>query len=570
MARYACSVARSTRRFLAMANPYISKKTYEEYLDEAAKKATESEVKILHDVHGLDLDDDARKKKYEGYLARLKKWKSFDDITREDLISVKEYDADSLRGWLNNIRGYRSPTEYAASKEAEKYMSLLKGVAEDGQDWYTMGSQQLKEEANRLGLGFDFRNKNAFADLLKRLQDYQLQYDRAQLLKQFQDSGANYWMAKLFYPSMTQEIENAIATGEGGDEETLKNLGRLDAGTNLAMALAPGLSVAKVNPTMMGLIDAGLQGVAEAGRQYGKEAISKTGQEADLGQAVLATTFGASRPALAAGAAAHSTSNIPGQFAKDVSRGMVRGARTGDPAKMEGERIANAIKLYNDDLAPKMQAMKEGTFKGYRLLPDTKGKYNDAVKVPKMAEIFGVKPNPDGTYDAKTILAYYRTPARGNYNVNLETGARELYPKTISPNENTVKVLDEYYNGVGPINATKSLVRKLYGPKQPAVELGADYYDTYKRLFPMASEGFDANRAAFGLGRAIGAVASDVGSRGEPIIKANPWTIYKDKNALKQYTDSYKDESWFKKLKNANPSAAKVLEEAMKKKEEEE
>lgn len=529
-----------------MANPYISKKTYEEYLDEAAKKATEAEVKILHDVHGLDLDDEARKKKYEGYLARLKKWKSFNDITREDLISVKEYDADSLRGWLNNIRGYRSPTEYAASKEAEKYMSLLKGVAEDGQDWYTMGSQQLKEEANRLGLGFDFRNKKAFSDLLKKLQDYQLQYDRAQLLKQFQDSGANYWMAKLFYPSMTQEIENAIATGEGGDDETLKKLGVLDAGTNLAMALAPGLSVAKVNPTMMGLIDAGLQGVAEAGRQYGKEAISKTGQEADLGQAVLATSFGATRPALAAGAAAHSTSNIPGQFAKDVSRGIIRGARTGDPAKLESARIASAVKLYNEELAPKLRALENGSHVGTTLFTDTKNRYKDAINVPKMAKIFGVSPDAEGKYNASQILGMYKMNTRPSYQAvvtNPGVIEEKLIPKT------------EFFTS----------------PKgKREILLGQDNYDMYKQLFPMASEGFDANRAAFGLGRAIGAGAAQIGGRGEPIIKANPWTIYKDKNALKQYTDSYKDESWYKKLKNANPSAAKVLEEAMKKKEEEE
>jgi hypothetical protein len=528
-----------------MANPYYNEAEWRSALEEAARKAADAEVKTLYDVHGLKLDKEAQEKKYRGYLERLKKAYPYDKIEYNDIISIKEYDADSLRGWLNNIRGYRSPTEYAASKEAEKYMSLLKGVAEDGQDWYTMGSQQLKEEANRLGLGFDFRNKKAFADLLKRLQDYQLQYDRAQLLKQFQDSGANYWMAKLFYPSMTQEIENAIATGEGGDDETLKKLGVLDAGTNLAMALAPGLSVAKVNPTMMGLIDAGLQGVAEAGRQYGKEAMSKTGQEADLGQATAATLLGGTRPALAQGAASIGT-RFPGQFMKDLSRGAVRGARTGDPAKLEGARIASAVKLYNEELAPKMKALESGSHVGTTLFTDTKNRYKDAINVPKMAKIFGVSPDAEGKYNASQILGMYKMNTRPSYQAVVTN------PGVIE--EKLIPTTEFFTNPKG----------------KREILLGQDNYDMYKQLFPMASEGFDANRAAFGLGRGIGALAAQVGGRVEPIIKTDVKSLWNNKNVQAQYTGSYKDESWFKKLKNANPSAAKVLEEAMKKKEEEE
>ena len=99
----------------------------------------------------------------------------------------------------------------------------------------------------------------------------------------------------------------------------------------------------------------------------------------------------------------------------------------------------------------------------------------------------------------------------------------------------------------------------------PYMSLGKDKYATYAKLFPDKAADLDANRAAYVLGQLGGKGLADVGSRVEPIAKANPLKIGESKAIQKSYTESYKDERWYK---NLNTEAKKILDEAFKKKEE--
>lgn len=472
---------------------------------------------------------DEVKRKYSEYQDKLRKWRPIDQMTRGYEYALNDYSADSLYNWLEGVNGAKAPDEYEGQTEASKILPLLAGIAKENEDWYSMDSKSLQNEAKRLG--YNTNIPGAYQEFLNLVRDYQTQYDRAKLLKEGQQ-GANYWLNKLFYPSYTQEIENAVLTGQGGDEETLKKLHRLDYATNGIMAVAPMLSFGKaVNPLLMGTIDAGIQGAAEGARQYGLEQMSQTGQKADYLAPILATfTSGATRPAMSATAGGAAT-QIQGQFAKDFARGFQKGARTGIPS--EEAEVKSAINLFNKELAPKFN-------NGERFVYDQTGKYSQAYKAPKMAEAFGVKyRDGDHTIDTKRILEYYKAPTKSPWYIAPD-GTRSMREKTqIVTNNGKVK----------------------------EVRLGEDTYDLYKSLFPQKVAEMDANQVAKNLGQVAGYGVTQVGGRVEPMAKANPLNVVDRESEQKRFTDSYKNQPWYKKL---NIESQKIIDEAFKKKEAEE
>jgi hypothetical protein len=467
--------------------------------------------------------------KYDNFLNKLRTWMPRDKMTRGYEYALNDYPADSLLAWLEGSNGAKAPDEYEGQTEASKILPLLAGIAKENEDWYSMDSKSLQNEAKRLG--YNTNIPGAYQEFLNLVRDYQTQYDRAKLLKEGQQ-GANYWLNKLFYPSYTQEIENAVLTGQGGDEETLKKLHRLDYATNGIMAAAPMLSFGKaVNPLLMGTIDAGIQGAAEGARQYGLEQMSQTGQKADYLAPILATfTSGATRPAMSA-TAGGAVTQLQGQFAKDAARGFQKGARTGIPS--EEAEVKSAINLFNKELAPEFN-------NGERFVYDKTGKYSQAYKAPKMAEAFGVKyRGGDHTIDTERILEYYKAPTKSPWYIAPD-GTRSMREKTqIVTNNGKVK----------------------------EVRLGEDTYDLYKSLFPQKVAEMDANQVAKNLGQVAGYGVTQVGGRVEPMAKANPLNVVDRESEQKRYTESYKNQPWYKKL---NVESKKIIDEAFKKKDEEE
>jgi hypothetical protein len=97
--------------------------------------------------------------------------------------------------------------------------------------------------------------------------------------------------------------------------------------------------------------------------------------------------------------------------------------------------------------------------------------------------------------------------------------------------------------------------------------LGKEEADTYRTLFPEKAADLDANRAAYVTGEILGQGAAELGGRIEPMIGTNPFKVYDNGNIQKSYTESYKNESWYKKLTD---ESKKIIDEAFKKKAEEE
>jgi len=520
----------------------IDSDKYYQIMSQAAKKALDAKEEQDRATKKYTLQE--RMELYDKYRDQLMKWKPMENFEKGYEFVLRDVPSDSLLGWLEGANGYKAPDQYEGLNEASKILPLLQGVAYDGQDWYNLGTNELKKKAKALGYNTDV--PGAYQEFLNLVRDYQTQFDRAQLLKEGQQ-GANYWLNKLFYPSSTQEAENAVLTGQGGDEETLKDLRRLDAATSLAMTLAPSLSLGRFIPPLsnsfvMGSINAGLQGAAEAARQYGTERLSDTNQKADYGQAVLALLAGGTRPAMTLGAGG-AASQLPSKFGQDLARGVRKGARVG--GSTERADLKDAINLYNKDLAKNVMGTLDGS---KTIVPDASGgKYAKAIKVPQIAEYFDVAPDAQGKYSAKQLLNYYDANVKMPKAVEIENGKITGY----NPRGWSFVLTDDAFKG---------LRRKLW---KPTMVLGKEDAAKYREFFPEKVADIDANRLAYNLGNYGGQIVAEAGSRVEPVVGTNPFKVYDSESVQKSYTESYKRQPWYKKL---NVESQKIIDEAFKKK----
>lgn len=539
----------------------ISRENWDKVLTQAAIRATEAKMEANKKILGKEQDTKDADKYFDEYLRRLRNAYPFDSIKETDLASIDQYSGDSTRKWLDKVRGVPSPTDYTVQAEAAKILPLLNGVAENGADWYSMGSDALKEAG--ADMGYNVRSKEGFKAFLDKLSEMQQMHDRAQLLKEYQSQGADYWLPKLFYPSATQEIENAIATGQGLDaaaasnsalsDPTLRKLMAVDAGANTAIALAPGFSIGKINPVLMGAIDAGIQGGLEAGRQGAKAGISETGQEFDTSAPIVAFSTGATRPGMTlmgAGAA----NQIPGEGARSFARGFTRAARTGNPFAAEEQEVRNAVNAWNrlqGDIRLAVNPRQKTLFDDMPavVLGEDEARAALASRVPDYMKLFTdsngkslVKMDPDGIVSAKQILDLYNRPT-------VKFAVRD---------RTTGKLIDSepiFTEGSFGVNAP--LNQNVLGGKAKAL---------FAQLFPEKYSELNVAKGPYNAGRAIGSLVADVGGRVEPAIGANPVDIIRQEGVRKSFTD-YKEEPWYKKL---DKESRKIIDDAFKKKEEEE
>lgn len=538
----------------------ISRENWDKVLTQAAVRAAKAKMEANKKILGKEQDPKDGDKYFDEYLRRLRNAYPFDRVKETDLASIDQYSGDSTRRWLDRVRGVPSPTEYTVQAEAAKILPLLNGVAEQGADWYSMGSDALKEAGSEMG--YNVRSKEGFKAFLDKLTEMQQMHDRAQLLKEYQSQGVDYWLPKLFYPSATQEIENAIATGQGLDaaaatnyalsDPTLRKLMAVDAGANTAMALAPGLSIGKLNPVFMGAIDAGIQGGLEAGRQGAKVGISETGQEFDASAPLAATALGATRPGMTLMGAGFAN-QIPGESARSFGRGFTRAARTGNPFAAEEQEITNAVNAWNrlqKDVRLSVNPQQPTVFDNMPsvVIGDDLARAELASRVPDYVKVFTdkngkslVKVNPDGTVSAKQILDLYNRPT-------VKFAVRD---------RTTGKLIDSepiFTDGSFGVNAPEN--QNVLGGKAKAL---------FAQLFPEKYSELNVVKGPYNAGRALGSLTADVGSRVEPIIRTNPLNL--DKESVRQTYTDYKDEPWYRKL---DKESRKIIDDAFKKKEEEE
>lgn len=515
----------------------LNESTWLAYLKAAALRATDSKAEQYRKItRGKEFDQTALNKTYNGYLERLKKAYPYDKATAADMEAVDMFNADSMRAYLDQFnapnRVAPSPTEYRKQAKAADLLPLLQGVAKPGNDWYTMGNDDLKEKGS--ALGYNVRTPEGYKEFLDAIGEQQINYDRAKLLQQAKDETPLYGLRKLVTPSAFQEFENAIATGGDYDASTAAKFGALDAGANAAMFMAPSARVVK-NPLVNGGIDALMQSAFEAGRQAGKQGLSTTGQEFDIAPVVFAGGAGATKPVMI-GTAQGAVSRLGNPTANEFARGMSKAVRTGDPVYTERTALEKAIEKYNKSIAADRarldKAIKEHGVAGGQL--DEIVNLNalesqiGATSVPEKAALLGVSEDPvTHAYEASKILANYDKPLQAH------------------------RILDN--NGVrfggeiGDIGGNTTI-------------LGDKTSKEFRRLFPAKYTDEASETGASKAGRLAGELLAGLGSRVEPTFKTAGTKV-----GLPEKT--YKDEQWYK---NLSSTSKKIIDAAFKKKEQEE
>lgn len=536
----------------------ISEFEYNDIMEELADRAVDAQVKLNDDVfqgsswRNGKYRDNAELTYYDEFLSELKKRYPLDKVTQEDLFNLENFKGEEARNWLKNAPGSYSPGDKAKSVEAAKFLPLLQGVANEGESWYDMDPENLRKMG--YDAGYRTGSKEGFKEYLDKIGEYQQQFDRAQNLKEFRDAmGGAYWPSKLAFPTMMQEGENAIVSGEGGDESTLKKMLALDFLTNAGMFAAPGTSgrlpYFAARPLRAGTADAVLQAFLESGRQTVGEGISGTGIEYDPAMVLAAGAAGASRPGII-GVAQGLSTKLPGPEAQQFARGVARATRKGDPSAMERQALERAARGYNDNLAGrwnknlKVPAFNlEGKETG-QMLEFRPTFFSDATRAAEL------RAQSQGLQKAK-ILDAVRDDGKGHVYVDI------------------AKMLNNYDRPVKELQTINSDgVMQYFGgapewqARFPKVTvLGSENADKFKSAFPARYEDATSMTPYNTAGLAVGKLLGDVGSRFEPTFKLNPAN-------LSQYTKEpdYKREEWYM---NLSDEQKKVVDEAYKRKLEE-
>lgn len=518
----------------------IRRVEWEDMIHETALNAAAEWRKWVEGPGQTKVDDEAEHLAYEKIFSRLLKEYPYEKSSSDTMRALVEYKPETVWRWVLN--GTTDPRKEREALEASKFLPYLAGNAKD---WTKAGASALQEMATN-DLQYPY-TREGFAQFLRDLGKQQVAADRAKLVQEMR-SMPQYWAAAAAYPSLVEAVDNAVANGEDIPDETVAKLGALDAVTDLAQVIAPGMS-GKLgfryvkNPYVDNAIGAGLQGAAEGVRQLGKNQIDPS-LKPDALPVLTSVGLGMTRPGMVASTQALA-SQLSGPNAQNFSRGIMRALRMGDPMDFEEQRIVRMADTYN-----KMNRMtREGAG---RMFKGSDGKMNRAgnatvigtygipdgdevlaaAKFGDYARALGVKAEADGTYDVEKILEAYRKTPRQSVGWTPEGTAAVSEPLE-SGSEKVLMLTPE----------TKQLYQSMF-PAKYSYESGAS----------------KARTAGLVLGKMLG----DYGGRIEPVIKGNPFSSSYNGNAK-----DYRDEAWYRKLSG---ESRKVIDDAfrMKKAEEEE
>ena len=496
----------------------------------------------------------------------LKQKYPYDAIQNDDMETLKNFSSDDIWRWEAHGDSH-DPRRKHEAEELMKFMPFLKGVAPEGESWLDTKEDLKTKAADELGFSYD---KEGFSKFLNKVAKYQGVYDRAQIMKELR-SAPWYWPTRIAWPSLMEGAENAISTGGDLSAGQMAALMGLDAGTNVAMFGLPGTAALKVqNPIAAGVLDAVGQGALELNRQYGKTDIDPT-LEADPRQAMMASLFGSTRPAIV-GTAQAAVSKIPGKGAMAFSRGIGKATRAGNPVENERETIMQLFKNHNDLLTKNREKLVKQPIYRVGLTPAENAKLKQEVgghlnnvsvvdtekmlgsdRAKEMAKTLGVEANEDGMYNLDEIMkAYDRKP---------------VYSWFVKGNETKIDNPTSMASDTRKLTKWEKIGRMLTEPEkgwqssEKLFHLTPQNAAQYKSLFPAKyadeAQASGARTAGLVLGKALG----DFGGRFEPTFKLNPL------NVGPQNFPEYTKQDWYLRL---GPKSRAIIDEAFKKKIEEE
>lgn len=531
----------------------LTKFEWEQAIGNVARKAAEERVKYNRSM-GYGSSEGDEDKYTKKYVLDLERRYPYDSIDNDRIERMQNYGSEKVFKWLDF--GGISPEDNHKRIEAAKIMPILSGIAKEGEDWYSLSKDKL--DAKAAEMGYKPGKTEEYAEFLKKVAGYQTDLDRSKLLKEMQES-TEHFAASLAFPALVEGIDNAVANG--GDLSTAKalGLGAADAIANGAIMAIPGLrtgrtwngalettlrgdrAIFEFNPTAHDILNAvlqgGSQGAAEMGRQVAKGVIDD-GLEVSYSAPVAAATLGATNPAIVGlGAGLASKFGPPG---REVARGINKTVRSQNPVNVERDQLENLVKEYNNvqkQIATERRWAEEPNL--FRQVPG-EGNIIDigpvpyeiaeadriiaAQNFPKTAEILGIKPDKNGMYSVTEALEAYDKPVRNL----LELGNDNLYSKVDS-------------HGTGGDN--------------PVRYLGPGSENNFATAFPARYADLKEHNRNIEAGIVLGNFLNDLGTRVEPTVK------------LGTPKPSYKDSPWYRKL---DPERRKVIDEAFKKKQEEE
>lgn len=580
----------------------LSRLEYDDVLRQSALDAAKARVKAYNQVNkelSPDAAEDMEKKYYFDFVSKLQKAYPYENVSRDDLSAIKNYDSNKMQAYLYQFGSpnatAESPTKYEKSIKAAEIFPLLQGVAKEGKDWMRLPNDSLK--AFGLNHKYNVKTKEGFADLLKDIGEQQINYDRARIAQEAKDSlGWTYTPRKVITPSAMQEFENAIMTGGDYDASTAAKMGALDALTNAASWEAPGLFIGKEAgaatklvpefvqkrldklPSVMtnpygikaaesdlanGILNAATQAGAEFARQGGEVALTQNGQEFDWAPILFAGTAGSTRPMLVGGIQ-QKASQIQGPVARQFSRGFAKATRAGDAEALERADLKSTMDIYNKIVARVRsadEATKKATNSGRVVNTTNSDVYAQIAKannIPEISKLFNVPLNKDFTIDAKKVLAQYDKPTVSHFEFT-ESGKAVPSFRVIGsrPDARTSMSIvngEAVETPAGAAISTRDLLKGKFELDEYSDEL-------YRSLFPQRYASVMAGTPrAYKAGLLSGAAASGLGGRLEPTFKLGA-------DFVPKYEKDYKDESWYKKM---SVRSKKIIDEAFKKKEEEE
>jgi len=537
----------------------MEKLSREEWLDAIHDVAVDAGNNYVKFVEQYDTPAEGLDEKVIGDIENfLKKKYTYEQVSNDDIETLKKFTPESIWKWEVHSKADGDEYDPRAKHEAAelaKYMPFLKGVAPEGTSWLD-GRQDLKLIGSQMG--FDY-NSEGLGKFLEKLRKYQTVYDRGQLMKEMRESGW-YWPTKMAFPSLMEGLENAVSTGSDLTKGQAAALMGMDAGTNVGMFGLPGAGakVLKSSPILAGALDATGQGLLELNRQYGKANIDPT-LEADPRQAMMASLFGATRPGIV-GSVQGMVSKVPGKTAMELSRGIGKATRAGNPLEAEKEGIRELVKNHNKLMASNASkdesfarmilegegkpATKQNIESVFKYLGDDPVMYLDksvadtekmlgTKRVEEMAKFLGVKPNEKGIYNIDEFMnAYDRKPVYSWKRVGNKT---EIYDG--DPKDYQIPGFDDGLFHLTPENSVK-----------------------YKALFPAKYADEAQASKVRGAGLILGKIFGDFGGRFEPTFKLNPL------NVGPQNFPEYRNQDWYTRL---GPKSRAIIDEAFKKKMEE-
>lgn len=586
-----------------------SESDWMDYVEERAEKLAAQRIKQNRKYGSTPHEGDLEKYK-AGFKEKMLRAYPFEKLDDKVYAAFENMgDEDGVK-WLSGWKD-KDPMAGLERAKLEKHLPLLLGVAPEGEDWYSMGAQKLRDIGGEMG--YRTGTNEGFAEFLDTLGEYQKQLDRAKLVKEYRDNrGLAGTVESLVYPTRTKAIENAIATGGDLSTKDLIKLSLLDATIDAGQFAAPSLNVLKSRPVINAALDAGLQGGLEVGRQAGGNAIADV--EPDyVTPPITSLTAGLTRPAMF-GSTQGLLGGMTGPEWMKFRRGMMASTRSGNPLIAERNSLAKNIDRYNEGVLNDMK--KAYMFRDFNEITDPKtgnsvnasemfrSAFSDngvdkllsladkdaaisANLAPQLREAL------EGAGEKVPLVKYSESGLDGKKGV-----ASRILDKFRRKNDGVPVEEAEDYVGGQPYFIDKAALLDVYDRINPYVgvntrrgittvnqelpnvstvvlkspkdvenlKLSGKDEGVFNTLIPNKMEEMKARNWQYNLGLALGTGINDFGGRFEPTFKMNLLNPFQN-SPFADDKEAYKKTQWYR---NMTPKSRKIFDEAFKAKQAEE